>query len=147
LVHTSGARSLKAAVADIEDEYCKAYRNMGGLVDMSLNDGPLLKFDIIPMQTATGRVKFTVAKQPDPLPDIEPEHELTPGTAMVTTIPTTMVDAANDPIKLPSGSWTGSATRTTSSTQGAPKRKKRRKGKTLITPETPPPSPGTAGGR
>lgn len=68
-VHTSGARSLKAAVVDIEDEYCKAYRNMDGLVDMSLNDGPLLKFDIITMGTATGRIKFTMVKQPDPQPE------------------------------------------------------------------------------
>jgi len=43
-----------------------------------------------------------MVKQPDSLPDIEPEHEPNAETAIVATMPTTMVDAANDPIKLPS---------------------------------------------
>jgi hypothetical protein len=114
---------------------------------MSLNDGPLLKFDIIPMGTVTGRINFTLVKQPDPQAEIEPEMEPDAETAMVTTTPTTVVDAVNDPIRLPPSSRTGPAPSSTSSTQGAPKRKRRRKGKTLAPPEAYPPCPETAGGR
>ncbi|KAH3945732.1 hypothetical protein HBI56_092480 [Parastagonospora nodorum] len=99
------------------------------------------------MGRSSGRIKFTVVKQPDPQPEIEPGMEPDAETATVTTAPITMADAANDPIELPPGSRTGSATISTSSTLGAPKRKKRREGKTLAPPEAHPPSPETAGGR
>jgi hypothetical protein len=50
----SGARSLKDAVKKIEMEYAGAYRQVEGLVDESVNDGPLLKFDLVMKATAAG---------------------------------------------------------------------------------------------
>jgi hypothetical protein len=41
-------------------EYAGAYRQVEGLVDESVNDGPLLKFDLVMKATAAGISVFKV---------------------------------------------------------------------------------------
>ena len=61
-----GARCVKSAVANIKTAFVKAYRKMDGLVDKSVNEGPLLKFDPVIETTAAGDVGFVVRQQAKP---------------------------------------------------------------------------------
>jgi hypothetical protein len=72
---TNGARSLKSAVANIADKLAKVYSREDGLVDTAINDGPLIKFDFIPQTTRSGRIDFTVVRQPEARLEIEAEPE------------------------------------------------------------------------
>jgi hypothetical protein len=114
---TSGARSLKFAVANIGDEFVKAYKSMNGLVDASINDGPLLKFELVPNTTVSGHVKFTVIKQPDPPP--EPQVHLDDDTS-----PDSSSSDEEDDVEhvIPPNSPTGSQSSDTLA--GAPRKKK-----------------------
>ncbi|KAF2831758.1 hypothetical protein CC86DRAFT_143054 [Ophiobolus disseminans] len=58
-----GARSLKNVVKRIEIEFADVYKKMYGLVEESLNNGPLLKFDLVLKATSDNTVKFKVVKQ------------------------------------------------------------------------------------
>jgi len=60
-----GARSLKDAVKRIEIEFADAYKRMDELVDESLNNAPLLKFDLVMKATSDDTVEFKVVKQGD----------------------------------------------------------------------------------
>jgi hypothetical protein len=75
LVKNKGRRSLESAVANIADTLVKTYSSEAGLVDTAINDGPLIKFDFILQTTRSGRIEFTVVKQPEPRPEIEAETE------------------------------------------------------------------------
>jgi hypothetical protein len=114
-----GARSLKDAVKRNEIEFASAYKNMDGLVKESLNDGPLLKFNLQLRATAADTVLFKVVKQDD-VPVVVDQAEV-PEPDEAEVEPATRPSSPGAP---PEGK----------KTPGAPKKKRKRL-------DTPPPTP------
>jgi hypothetical protein len=92
---------------------------MDGLVDISVSDRLLVKFELVPNPTVSGHVKFSVVKQPDPLPEpeVQPQNE---------TSPVSSSDEEDEPEHItPPHSPTGSQSSDTLA--GAPNKKKQKR--------------------
>jgi hypothetical protein len=103
-----------------------------------------VKFDIVLRATAAGGIKFIVIKLLDSIPELYAALGAVAETIVHIDESLTMIEAAIDPNSTPPGLSTGLAS-SSSTAQGAPGRKRRRRGR-KIPPQMPSPTIKPAGG-